>query len=124
MRDIIDQLEASKDKVYIVTNCRDDDRNRRGLGGQNVVRWDPHSALQTTEGGRQSPALGLGHELDHAHRRQTHPNEPRFPDPQYENSEERRVITGSEASAAKTLGEDRRYDHSGTTYRVTCPTAR
>ena len=124
MRDIIDKLESSKDKVFIVTNSKHDDQNRDGLLGQNVVRWDPHSALKTTEGGRQSPALGLGHELDHALQRATNPNQPRYPDPQYDNSEERRVITGSEASAARTLGDDRRYDHSGTPYRVPSPTSR
>ncbi len=31
-----------------------------------TIDWDPHSALRTSRGGRQSPALGLGHELDHA----------------------------------------------------------
>ena len=32
----------------------------------NTIAWDPYSALRTTRGGTQSPALGLGHEIAHA----------------------------------------------------------
>jgi hypothetical protein len=46
------------------------------------------------------------------------------PDARYDNAEERRVITGSERHAARTLGESIRYDHGGTTYRVASPVTR
>jgi hypothetical protein len=90
-----------------------------------TISWDPHSALRTTRGGRQSPALGLGHELDHA-------AEPwRLRDagevrrlPGFDNAEERRVIRGSERHAAHTLGEGVRTNHRGSCYRVDSPTAR
>ncbi len=89
-----------------------------------TVYWDPHSALRTTHGGRQSPALGLGHELDHAAepgRRRDTLTAHRLP--AYDNAEERRVIRGSERHAARTLGEGVRTDHRGTCYRVASPTA-
>ena len=88
----------------------------------DTIAWDPYSALRTTRGGHQSPALGLGHEIDHAvldcrsaRRLST------TPDDRYDTAEERRVITGSEAHAARTLGESVRYDHGGTIYRVGSP---
>ncbi|HUN29865.1 MAG TPA: hypothetical protein VMV65_08645 [Alphaproteobacteria bacterium] len=91
----------------------------------NDIAWDPYSALRTTSGGRQSPALGLGHEVDHA------VEDPRIadrlrntPNARYDNAEERRVITGSERHAARMLGESVRYDHAGSTYRVTSPVMR
>ena len=91
----------------------------------NTIAWDPYSALRTTGGGTQSPALGLGHEIDHADE-----------DPvtaqkllnqcnaRYDNKEERRVITGSETQAARFFGQSIRYDHAGTTYRVASPIER
>jgi hypothetical protein len=89
------------------------------------IAWDPYSALRTTNGGKQSPALGLGHEVDHAI------EDPRVadrlrntPDPCYDNAEERRVIMGSERHAARALGESVRYDHGGRTYRVSSPVTR
>jgi hypothetical protein len=88
----------------------------------NTIDWDPYSALRTTTGGRQSPALGLGHEVDHA------TEDPkvgqhlmRVRDTRYDTAEERRVIAGSETHAARTLGESVRHDHNGSTYRVATP---
>ena len=75
--------------------------------------------------GRQSPALGLGHELDHAAA-----GDDAFgllaeiPDRRFDNLEERRVILGSERHAARTLHESVRYDHRGRIYRVDSPVAR
>jgi hypothetical protein len=90
----------------------------------SAIDWDPTSALRTTEGGRQSPALGLGHELAHAAER------PSRYDAHcaarlraYDDAEERRVIRGAEAHAARTLGEAQRFDHRGTLYRVASPVA-
>ncbi len=91
----------------------------------NEIAWDPYSALRTTRGGSQSPALGLGHEVDHAVEDPATAERLRnTPDPRYDTAEERRVITGSETHAARTLGESVRYDHRGTTYRVSSPVAR
>jgi hypothetical protein len=121
-RSLIERVENARTPHRIAIDRSDDDSYDPDT---HVIRWDPHSAMFTTEGGRQSPALGLGHELDHA-------AEPvllklrleNIGDPMYDSAEERRVITGSEAHAARTLHEARRYDHDGTCYRVPTPTSR
>jgi hypothetical protein len=75
--------------------------------------WDPRGAMLIEEGGFQSAALGLAHEIDHLVN-----GEERIPtDDGYLDTEERRVITGSEAQIAKDLGEPMRYSHEGTSYR-------
>jgi len=77
-----------------------------------TINWDPRSALEVSSGaGKQSAALGLIHEIDHA------ANGQRTPQPTgdgYENTEEKRVITGSETTIAHDLGEPTRTDHYGT----------
>lgn len=89
---------------------------------QRVIRWNPKSALRTTKGGTQSPALGLGHEADHAVQHLTNPRQfkkdSKPTDPKYDTPEERRVIQGSETSDANRLGEGVRNDHAGKEYRV------
>lgn len=80
------------------------------------IAWDPRSAL-IVDGtdNMQSPALGFIHEVDHAVNRQANPK-PTGDD--YHNTEEERVITGSEAQIAKDLGEPIRTDHLGTVEHV------
>jgi hypothetical protein len=120
-RSPIDRLERGTEHVTLTGNRHDADSFDPNA---QTIHWDPHSALRTDSGGRQSPALGLGHEIDHAvhdgpgewARAQTR-------DPRYDTAEERRVITGSERHAARTLGEGIRHDHGGTTYRVASPVA-
>jgi len=120
-RALFDRLEHGSQQVTLTANHRDADDfdpNTR------TIRWDPHSALRTAAGGRQSPALGLGHEVDHAvHDGPREWQRDNTFDKQYDTAEERRVITGSERHAARTLGEAVRHDHGGTTYRVDSPTA-
>ena len=90
-----------------------------------TIGWDPYSALRTTGGGRQSAALGLGHEVDHAvENPATEARLTNARDRVFDNKEERRVILGSETHAAETLGEDTRTDHRGATYRVHGPVDR
>ena len=101
------------------------DGNDRYDPNTRTVYWDPHSALRTTTGGHQTPALGLGHEMAHAtgNHRQYDTLSSR-PDARYANKEERRVIRNYENPAARQLGESLRYNHAGTTYNVNCPTCR
>jgi len=118
------KLEHARDgRTYHLTiNHRNDDHFDPS---DDEIAWDPYSALRTTRGGTQSPALGLGHEVDHAV--ESPCNEQRLSnrcDRRYDNAEERRVITGSERHAARILGESIRYDHNGSTYRVASPVAR
>jgi hypothetical protein len=101
------------------------DGNDRYDPQTRTVYWDPKSALQTTDGGQQSPALGLGHEIAHAtgNRRDTAVLS-NTTDGRYDNKEERRVIRNYESPAARELHESLRYDHGGTPYNVDCPTCR
>lgn len=121
-RTLIDKLENSTTSYQLViTHDGDDSYNP----STHRIDWDPFSALRTTCGGRQSAALGLGHEIDHAtfDPRQGQRLAATY-DPNFDNLEEKRVITGSEAHAARTLGEDVRHDHRGSLYAVAAPDVR
>jgi len=122
-RRLFERLEHSHARHFrLAINHSDDDSFNPDT---DTIAWDPHSALRTTRGGRQSPALGLGHEVDHA-------VEPRRREAAlsarvsraYDTAEERRVIAGSERHAARSLGESVRCDHRGSCYRVAAPTSR
>lgn len=121
-RALFARLERGPQRVTLTTNARDADFYDPDT---RTIHWDPHSALRTSHGGRQSPALGLGHEADHAaHDGPREWTRATTADACYDTAEERRVITGSEHHAARTLGEATRTDHTGTCYRVTSPTSR
>jgi hypothetical protein len=121
-RGLIDRLENSSVHRRLVINHHDDDSYDPNT---HTIHWDPYSALLTTTGGRQSPALGLGHEIDHAvENAWTADHLQSMFDPRYDSLEERRVITGSELHAARTLHESIRFDHAGSCYRVPSPIAR
>lgn len=122
-RALFTRLEGARDRHYrlAIDSSNDDHFDPQ----TDTIAWDPHSALRTTGGGRQSPALGLGHEIDHAV--ESPERERRLgerPSARYDTIEERRVITGSERRAATTLGEAVRRDHAGRCYRVPSPTDR
>jgi hypothetical protein len=129
-RSVITRAEALPQKIVMVPRSDHRDFVERGRE-PTTVHWDPHSALRTSDGGRQSPALGAGHEIDHAVRRVTdrkgyeRDNLPRS-DKQYGTREERRA-TQNEARAAKELGESARYDHNADPrdrYHTASPTSR
>lgn len=121
-RSLIERLERSRTPHRIVIDHHGNDSYDPNT---HTIRWDPLSALLTTEGGSQSPALGLGHEMDHAvaaaRRYDLGADSVDFA---YDNAEERRVILGSERHAALTLGENIRFDHGGALYQVAGPTMR
>ena len=121
-RSLIERVEHRPVRTRITINHRGDDSYQPDT---RTIRWDPTSALVTTRGGRQSPALGLGHELDHAAEdARTYDGLQNVPDDAFDSLEERRVITGSERHAAHTLHESVRQDHDGKLYRVPDPTLR
>jgi hypothetical protein len=121
-RALIARLERGPQRFRLSINYRNVDAYDPNT---HTIRWDPYSALRTTRGGRQSPALGLGHEIDHAvHDGPRCRHLEALPDRAYDNREERRVVRGSELHAARTLHEAIRRDHAGTCYRVDSPTAR
>jgi hypothetical protein len=76
----------------------------------SIVHWNPTAGLMIN-GQLQSPAMGLIHELAHALNWSL--RIPHLPDPQYDNSEERRVIVEIETVVARELGEPSRTSHSG-----------
>ncbi len=120
-RELFDRLEHGSQTFRLATNSRNDDSYDPAT---HTIHWDPHSALATTCGTKQSPALGLGHEVDHAVENDALRDAlGNCSVAGFDTAEERRVITGSETHAARTLGEGVRHDHRGTTYRVDSPTA-
>lgn len=116
------RLDESARHFRLTIDHRDDDHFDPQT---NTIAWDPYSALRTTRGGTQSPALGLGHEIAHAVEAPSREATlARHTLSRYDDAEERRVIRGSERHAARTLGEAIRHDHRGTTYRVATPVSR
>ncbi|MEZ5044489.1 MAG: SpvB/TcaC N-terminal domain-containing protein [Saprospiraceae bacterium] len=91
------------------------------------IYYHPRSGLKTEEGGKQSPALGLLHELGHAKGYIDNSRENNrlvdMHDSHYDNLEEKRVIKGIENPAARKLGEATRKGHGGSTFRTTGPTS-
>ena len=82
---------------------------------ENMVWWDYKYATYTDNGGKRSSAISLVHEFDHAVDYHKNPIEQEkrasIFDSQYENLEERRVITGSEKETALILGQAIRLNH-------------
>ncbi len=121
-RSLIARVEHGRVRHRIVIDHRGDDSYQPDT---HTIRWDPTSAMRTSHGGRQSPALGLAHELDHAAAGDiAYEVLAGIPDRRFDNAEERRVILGSERHAAHTLHESTRSDHMGRVYRVDSPIER
>ena len=126
-----------KEKIYVadarIYNNGENDFDNSGR--QPTVYWNPDNGIKTTEGGSQSPATILNHEIDHANDYVTCPKDHNERadagitspgsgyDSQFDTKEERRVITGSEARTALSNGEAIRNDHKGTPYRTISPTS-
>lgn len=93
----------------------------------NVLTWADQGAIEvvdasTGESGVMSPALGFGHEIEHA-MNDFYGNlaaDQNTPDSQYDTQEERNVIEEYEGPAAERLGEPQRADHSGKPVKVDC----
>ena len=96
--------------------------------GTYHIEWNPTDAIKTDEGYTMSPATNVDHEFDHAISYIDNPNayiiRAKTPDKQYDNKEERRVETGSEARTARANYEFPegyvRTNHSGGSW-VTVP---
>lgn len=91
--------------------------------GSHTIAIDPLSALRT-ENGEQTPALGLGHEAEHAlgDLTGTAASDTPIPGDPYDDAEEKRVIDEYETPSANRLGEGTRTNHGGEPYQVQCPT--
>jgi len=96
----------------------------QGNGGIPFIRWNSSAGSKTDLGVVLSPATILAHEADHAlddlTNAKAHSDRKKVHDLNYENAEEKRVITGSEQKTAYANGEIRsgrvtRRNHEGKT---------
>jgi hypothetical protein len=74
-----------------------------------AITWNPRAAGDLANG-KMSPAMVLAHEIDHMVAGQKNP---KSTGDDYDNTEEKRVITGTETKIARELGEPTRKDHRG-----------
>lgn len=123
---ILDEIIKSNDVFLLVNTVEENDTDI--FPNSISISWDPLLAMRTHNGGRQSPALALIHEMTHALHYITNPKEfaadSSTPYPGYTDGEEYRTITKYENAIALELGEDIRWDHKGKDYLVSGPTAR
>ncbi len=124
----LSSLEKSK-TTYIITFGKENDQFDSGT---KTITWDPNEGIYTTNGHALSPSTALNHEADHANEFDKNPTryhkDTKTSDANYDNKEEKRVITGSEQKTAKVLGEIKdgevtRTDHRGQPFRTTSPTS-
>jgi hypothetical protein len=118
------KLHAS-DGIYYIAEARRDASFDYEI---NTINWDPNIGLLTNEGIVISPTSVLNHEIDYALQYDT--NKKQYLEDRrikttdgYSNLEEKRVITGSEQTTARKLGEVgtgkvTRTDHKGTYYET------
>lgn len=124
---MIESLEKNSSKVFIQQGTKSQYDTK-----EKTLTWNPSQALVTTKNVALSPMSVLNHEvdhaLDHAAKGNAHLTDNK-PDAQYGNTEERRVITGSEQDTALKLGEIKpgevtRTDHrTGTLMSTPDPTS-
>ncbi len=124
-KNISELVKNSKYKVFVYhTEGISSTESYRGIAH---IWWDSRAGIQTTDGGLQSPALQLEHEFDHARSRlidlPSNLDRSKQYDAQYDNAEEKRVITGSEKDSAIRLGEGVRNNHKGKLYKTTRSTS-
>ena len=98
---------------------------------KKTIYWDPNMGVLTSSDKKMSPAAVLNHEADHTLQYLKNPDkfaqDSKTLDPDYNDKEEMRVITGSEQKTALALGEISagevtRTDHIGIPYITKSPT--
>ena len=107
--ELIKSLEEDEREIQVDFNNNNVDRFTDALGTVDdidTVDWDPDSGLQTTDGGTQSPTLGLMHEFGHAENYFTKESEA-----DYLGGEENRNLIRNENPIAGELGESTREDY-------------
>ena len=112
-----------KYKIYVDDAANlDESKTFFSPGRQPTIYWESRKGLKNSYGGKQSPATRLEHEFDHAidniNNSHNHRIRREEADAQYDNKEEKRVITGSERKTARANKEDIRYNHKGKTFDV------
>jgi len=143
----LDYLSSSGQDVNEIINILANDNSRVSISSaewnarfSNVsghIEWSPESGMVTVEGGRQSPSIGLLHELGHSYYQYYNPEGRHVPDPNeyggntvewkkaldeflkteieetegYDGYEEKWVIENVENPAAKKANQAQRKDH-------------
>ena len=118
-------VNAVKDPSVLIELQKSDVTLYQNFDRRHTVFWEPRKGLLLPNGIKQSPAIRLEHEFDHAlddlKSHKEHVDRANTPDDQFENKEERRVITGSESKTARKLNQGIRTNHKGKTYPVKDP---
>ena len=127
---IFAEIESRSETIYVT-----DIKNKKVScfnSKDNTVYWNPTMGGVTDEGVTLSPATILNHEADHALQHVKNPAQRKqdlnTSDPDYDNLEEKRVITGSEQETARKHGEIKgnevtRKNHNGSKYETISPTS-
>ena len=118
-------VNAVKDPSILIEVQEADVTIYQNYDRRHTVFWEPRKGLLLTNGAKQSPAVRLEHEFDHAvddlYNHKIHEDRKELLDNQYDNKEERRVIKGSETKTAKKIHQGVRTNHKGTIYPVKDP---
>ena len=119
---IIAQIEKSSTIIYIAEKIGE---SSAFSSKKKTIYWNPDIGLLTSSDKALSPTTILNHEADHTLQYLKDPQknilDSHTEDPDYDNKEEFRVITGAEQRTAFALGEIKdgevtRTDHRGTPY--------
>ena len=123
---VIAELEKRSEIIYIEEGKSLQDFYYSS--SKSKIVYNPYSALETTDGQTQTPALGFLHEASHAlqdlENHDQFENDSKEKDTDYDNKEEKRVIDEVETPAAKKAGEGIRNNHRGKEFHVDDPTQR
>jgi RHS repeat-associated protein len=118
--------------IYVQELSPNDKEGPRFSSQEMTIYWSPTIGVETTNYVDLSPATVLDHEFDHAQQYLSNPEQysrdAKTSDPNYENKEEKRVITGSEQKTARKMGEIgkdevTRTDHKGRLIETKGPTS-
>ena len=125
---IIAQIDKSSTIIYITERVGEAYAFSKT---KKTIYWDPNMGVLTSSDKKMSPAAVLNHEADHTLQYLKNPDkfaqDSKTLDPDYNDKEEMRVITGSEQKTALALGEISagevtRTDHIGIPYITKSPT--
>ena len=125
---IIAQIDKSSTIIYITERVGEASAFSKT---KKTIYWDPNMGVLTSSDKKISPAAVLNHEADHTLQYLKNPDkfaqDSKTLDPDYNDKEEMRVITGSEQKTALALGEISagevtRTDHIGIPYITKSPT--
>jgi len=118
----------SKYNIEVVFTSNKTSHNQNTIfNNRSVIYWNPKVGLQNDSGGKISAATILEHEFAHAvdwvNNPQVHNNRKTIVYDDYDNKEEKRVITGAERKTALANRESVRNNHRGLLYNTINPTS-